>query len=163
MIRTSTMACGIAVGMAMMLASIAEAQEKPLDFTVCRSGTVTPLLPPSKDATVFSVDATGITVNSSDKMFENQTSRCLGVGSNIAGKSAGNGYCKYVDPDGDVNVLAFTSDKPGEGTWRFVHGTGKWHGARRAGSFKFFTRGKPIAEGTTQSCNRVTGTYELKN
>lgn len=157
MIRTSMMG----IWVLLLLASLAEAQDKPLDFTVCRSGTIT-TLSASKEATVLSVDIKGITVASSDKVFTNQTSRCVGVASILDGKSVGNGYCKYMDPDGDFNLLAYTSDKPGEGTWKYEHGTGKWQGVKGAGAFKFFTSGKPIDDGTTQSCNRVTGTYELK-
>ena len=147
-----------------LLPGLALAAETPLDYTVCRAGTVQ-FLEQSKEATLTSIDIAGVVAASNDKRFENMTSRCIGVGSNMNGKPAGNGFCKYVDPDGDVHVTAYTaaSDKPGQGSWRFVHGTGKWAGIKGGGTYKVFTSGKPIVAGTLQNCNRVTGTFAIGN
>jgi hypothetical protein len=152
--------CVILVAVA--LPRFALAQEAPFEITVCRAGTLN-FLQQSKEATVLSVDVAGIVSASTDKRFENMTSRCLGVGGAVNGKRFGNGFCKYLDPDGDVVIVAYTSsaDKAGEGTWQFIHGTNKWAGIKGDGTFKFFTRGKPIAAGTGQSCNRVTGKFAL--
>lgn len=136
------------------------AVEGPVDISVCRSGTIQ-FLERSKEATVLYIESTGIVAATTDKRFENMTSRCIGVGSNVNGSGAGNGYCKYIDPDGDVNVLSYLVTKRGEGTWQYLHGTGKWAGIQGSGTFKFFTSGKPFSEGTVQSCNRVTGNFTI--
>ena len=146
-----------------LLPGLAPAAETPLDITVCRAGTVQ-FLEQSKEATLTLIDFSGVVSASNDKRFENMTSRCIGVGSNVNGKLAGNGFCKYLDPDGDVSVIAYTaSDKFGEGSWKYVHGAGKWTGIQGGGIYKVFTRGKPIVAGTLQNCNRVTGTFAVGN
>jgi len=144
------------------LSGPALAQESPLDFTVCRSGAIN-FLEQSKEATVLAIDISGVVSVANDRRFENMTSRCFGVGSLINGKRVGTGYCKFRDSDGDTNLLAYTAsaDKPGEGTWQYVHGTGKWAGIKGTGSYHAVTRGKPIAAGTLQSCNRVTAKFSL--
>lgn len=154
-------ATGAFVGMAGM-AGFALAQEAPLDFTVCRSGDIH-FLEQSKEATVLAIDISGVIVSANDKRFESMTSRCFGVGSVIGGKRVGTGYCKFLDADGDTNVLAYTvsADKPGAGTWEFVHGIGKWAGIKGHGSFHTVTSGKPFAPGTYQACNRITAKFSL--
>jgi hypothetical protein len=144
------------------LPAVAVAEDMPLEFTVCRAGAIQ-LLEQSKEATVYVLDISGVVSAASDKRFEHMSSRCAGVGSLINGKRVGTGYCKFLDPDGHTNVLAYTvsADKPGEGTWQYVHGTGKWTGITGSGSFHATTHGKPIAPGTLQSCNRVTAKFSL--
>lgn len=144
-----------------VLLPMAQAEEKMVDVMTCRSGAVT-MLTASKEAVVFAVDISGITVNSRDKMYENVTSRCVGTISIIAGQRAGNGYCKYMDPSGDFNLLAWTTTKPGGGTWHYIYGTGRWAGVKGGGTYQQISQAKPIEKGTAQSCMRATGKYELK-
>jgi hypothetical protein len=151
----------VLVGLALLVPA-AQAEKKSLDIISCRSGTAT-LLSASTEATVLYVDAKGITVNSNDKIFQNQTGRCIGVISIINGKRTGNGYCKYMDPDGDFTLTEWTgSGKRGEGTWKYLYGTGKWKGVSGGGTYENAARGKPIAKGTYQRCGRAKGSYELK-
>jgi hypothetical protein len=142
--------------------AIALAEETPLDFTVCRSGTVH-LLEQSKEALVLAIDISGVVVSANDKRFDSMTTRCYGVGSVISGKRVGTGYCKFLDKDGDTNVLSYTAsaDKPGAGTWEYVYGSGKWAGIKGKGDFYTATSGKPLAPGTYQACNRVTAKFSL--
>lgn len=154
-----------AFGAAVALASAAGsacAQDSPIDLTVCRSGSIQ-FLEQSKNAAVLAIDIAGVIVSASDKRFESMTSRCLGVGSNVNGKRTGNGFCKFLDVDGDTNVLAYTvsPEKPGEGTWQYVHGTGKWAGITGGGDWTTVTRGKPFAAGTFQSCNHAKGKFKV--
>ena len=144
------------------LPAVAIAEGMPLEFTVCRAGAIQ-LLEQSKEATVYVLDISGVVSAASDKRFEHMSSRCAGVGSLINGRRVGTGYCKFLDPDGHTNVLAYSvsADKPGEGTWQYVHGTGKWAGITGGGGYHATTHGKPIAPGTLQSCNRVTGKFTL--
>jgi hypothetical protein len=76
------------------------------------------------------------------------------------GKPKGSMYCKFLDPDGDVTIGISTVNGP-EGTWEFVHGTGKWEGVSGGGKNWPITKGKAIAPGTFQGCRKATGTYQL--
>ena len=157
MLRTSAIAV---LGLTLLLPA-ALAEEKPLDTISCRSGTAT-VLSASKEATVLSVDSKGISVPGGTAFFADTTNRCIGVISIINGKRTSNGYCKFMSPSGDYNLLEWKgSGTDGEGTWKYLYGTGKWKGVKGGGLYKRIARGKPIAKGTYQFCTRATGTYEL--
>jgi len=65
-----------------------------------------------------------------------------------------------LEPDGDVTAGESTLDGA-EGTWKFIYGTGKSKGITGGGKNWPITKGKSIAPGTSQSCRKATGTYEL--
>ena len=80
----------------------------------------------------------------------------------MAGVPSVTGYCKYLEPDGDFVVGEYKSDASGTKTdWKFLHGTGKWKGIQGTGQGTRITRAKSIKPGTSQGCNRETGTYIL--
>jgi hypothetical protein len=65
-------------------------------------------------------------------------------------------------PDGDYFIVSYddiTGEKPLP--WEYIYGTGKWKGVKGGGTVKYVARGKSIAEGTSQSCIEVKGTYEV--
>jgi hypothetical protein len=142
--------------------------EQIVDFTDYFYATVTPLST-SPEFTVFQSEVKGIVQNSSgNKMFDNLTSYCLRMGKVVAGKMSYTTYTRFTDPEGDFFITEATAeDVPAgvfEGTWKFVHGTGKWKGIRGGGSGKtlFMTRGKQQINPTTfQGYLRMTGTFEL--
>jgi len=70
------------------------------------------------------------------------------------------GYSKFMDPDGDIVILDY-SQIGKEATTKFLQGTGKWKGITGGGKAWSITSGKPITAGTSQGCNRQTGTFEL--
>jgi len=134
--------------------------ETPYDITACYSGTIT-MLSQSKELTIFSMDIKGIArSNHENKVFDNCTFNCVAVVRITAGKRTGLGYCKFLDPDGDIVVFEVTY-VGAEGTSKFLHGTGKWKGITGSGKFRTIARGKPITKGTAQNCSRATGTIEL--
>ena len=157
MLRASVIAL---LGLA-FLAPVTQAGKKSLEITACRSGTVT-MLSASKEATMLIIDSKGVTVPGGPSIYDNHSNRCIGVISIIKGKRTANGYCKFMSPNGDYNLLEWKgSGKSGEGTWKYLYGTGKWKGIKGGGKYKRIARGKPIAKGSYQQCLRVTGKYEL--
>lgn len=134
--------------------------EQPFDVTCCFSGIIT-VVSASQELTVAGVEVRGIfQSNHENKAFDNMTLHCVGIFRVMDGKSSSTAYCKGMDPDGDIVVQEHTRVGP-EVNWKFLHGTGKWKGIKGGGKGKVITSGKPITSGTTQSCSRVVGTYEL--
>jgi len=136
--------------------------EKPYDLTNCSSGTIT-MVSESKDLTVYGIDEKGITrSNHANKVLGNMTFHCVGVVRTMGGKTLGNGYCKFADPDGEHVVTEFAySGEKGDGTWNYLQGTGKWKGITGGGKYRRVTSGKPITPGTVQNCVRATGSFTL--
>jgi hypothetical protein len=133
-------------------------QPQSYDITVCGSGKVT-MISESEELTVFFVETRSITrSNHMNKHFDNATAHCGYVIRVFNGKMTGNGYCKFMDPEGDITVGESTIDGT-EGTWKFLQGTGKWKGIRGGGKHWALTKGKPITPGTSQSCRRATGHF----
>lgn len=131
------------------------------DVTRCVSGTSN-LLFSSEKLTIYTFELKGITrSNTSEKDFDNDTFQCVGIGQ-VSGKDMiSNGNCKKQSPDGSIYVNEF-NEKNGEGTDKFLYGTGRFEGIEGGGLYKPITKGKPITPGTFQSCNRATGTFTLK-
>ena len=145
-----------------MFLPVANAEEKTINIVSCRSGTTT-MLTASKELVVFGVELKGIDRDlNADKVFENYTHMCVGAIRIMGGEQISKGYCKYMAPDGDFFIVSFDGvggAKPLP--WEFIYGTGKWKGVKGGGTAKYITRGKPIVEGTSQSCMEILGTYEL--
>ena len=156
-INAFSIAIILVVGFCLFI-SVAHAAE--YDLTNCWSGETTMLFV-SKELVVMSYDIKGICRSNTDnKDFDNMSFQCVGISRIVAGKTTGNGYCKFIDKDGDFVVGETTSTGP-EGTWQAMHGTGKWKGIVGHGKNMAITNSKPIVEGTMQNCNRATGTYMI--
>ena len=139
---------------------ISVADAEPYDMTNCYAGETT-MLVASKELVVFGYELKGIVQDNLDtNVFADMTFQCVGISKIVAGKPASQATCKFMDKDGDFIVGDSTSAGP-EGTWKTIHGTGKWKGITGSGTSVYFTNSKPIANGTFQNCNRATGTYEL--
>ena len=141
---------------------VVQAEERPDDLTVCYIGKLT-LLHGSKEVTVFASNYKGIVLsNTEDKFWDSFTQMGVGVVHIKAGKFSGNGYNKLQSPKGDIALAEWVgSGKPGEGTWKFIHGTGALEGITGSGKYHPITKSKPIEKGTFQTCYKVTGTSEL--
>jgi hypothetical protein len=136
------------------------AAEQPYDITTCYSAKLTPMVN-SEAMTIMAAELHGITQSHAEnKAFDNNTVHCVGVSRTMSGTSTSDGYCKYLDLDGDISVGRFTREG-NKGTWEFVHGTGKWQGITGGGTYEGVARGKPIVPGTIQSCSHATGTFTL--
>jgi hypothetical protein len=136
-------------------------QAEPIDMLTCASGTTTMIIA-SKELTIMGYEGKGINIdNVENKAFDNMTTHSVGVFKSENGKMEATLYAKYMDPSGDflvVDISQVGSDR----NWKFIHGTGKWKGVSGRGKAIYITKGKPITPGTTQSCFKITGAYELK-
>ena len=77
------------------------------------------------------------------------------------GKWSGSMAIKYMGPSGDFFVVEVQQGEM-DRDWKFIYGAGKWKGITGGGKAVGSTKGKPISPGTSQGCQKVTGTYELK-
>lgn len=128
----------------------------------CRSGTVT-VLAKGEDMLLYAIDHKGVARSQdASKLFDNWTQRCVGAIAVIGGKTTGNGWCKSIDPaGGDFTVIAWTSEKPGVGTWRFAYGTGKWKGISGGGEYQLAGATRAVEEGTYQNCVSIKGSFTM--
>jgi len=149
----------IILACAALFIPIAEAQQ-PFDISYCASGTMT-TISASEGMVVISLDSKGIAwSNHENKIFDNMTFHCAVVGKFVAGKPIGSGYCKYMDPDGDIVIWDLSIDGAVD-TYKALHGTGKYKGIKAEGKAILFTKAKPILPDMRQVCRKVTGTFEL--
>lgn len=145
---------GILLGLVLVI-PIASAEE-PFDITYCGSGEITILIQ-SKELTIASVDAMGITIsNSENNIFDSCTWHGIGVMAVKDGKRSWSSHAKFMDPDGSLLIVETTMDD-----FTFLQGTGKWAGITGGGKGWLITKGKPITQGTIQNCRRVKGTFNL--
>ncbi|MEN6319980.1 MAG: hypothetical protein ABFD82_14645 [Syntrophaceae bacterium] len=152
----------VAVAMIVVLVMfIPVVQAEPIDMLTCASGTIT-MIVASEELTIMSYEGKGINIdNLENKAFDNMTTHCVGVFKSVNKKMEATLYTKYMDPSGDffvVDILQVGSERD----WKFLYGTGKWKDVSGGGKALYITKGKPITPGTTQSCFKITGTYELK-
>jgi len=135
--------------------------QQPLDMLSCGASTATTIVS-GQELTIFSVDGKGINIdNLASKAFDNMTYHGVGVFKIDSGKFTGTLYMKYMDPSGDYLVVEVSAVGM-ESDWKYLYGTGKWKGITGGGKAFIITKGKPISPGTSQSCTKITGTYELK-
>jgi hypothetical protein len=138
---------------------VADAAES-YDLANCGASTVTTIAA-SEELSVLSIDTKGIARSSPEKgAFDNATYHCVNVLRIAGAQREGNGYCKFMDQDGDFVVGQNTSDAAAT-TWKFVQGREKRKGITGGGKFVPLTSGKPIVAGTAHACVRATGTYGL--
>jgi hypothetical protein len=143
-----------------LLIPVAEAQQ-PFDITYCSSGVMT-TVSASPELTVLSLDTKGIfRSNHENKVFDNVTFHSVVVAQVMPGKVTGTGYCKCLDPDGDIIVAEVILAGP-EDTYKFIWGTGKWKGIKGGGKALLLTpQAKSITPDSRQICRKFTGTFEL--
>ena len=131
---------------------------EPFAATACRSGTMT-VVEGSKALMILGVELKGI-LRSNTEMFNNTSEICVGVYKGTGDDVTQNGYCKYLYPNGDINVVEWDGSR-NEGKWTYLMGTGKWDNIKGGGTWKNLQRAKSIAKGTFQNCIELEGSYEL--
>ena len=136
--------------------------QQPMDIMSCGNTTNTTIVS-IQELTIFGIESKGINIdNLASKVFDNMTYHAVGVVKIESGKLTGTFFTKYMDPSGDFFVVE-VSQVGMERDWKYLYGTGRWHGVTGGGKAFPFTRGKPITPGTSQGCTKIGGTYELKN
>jgi len=140
-----------------LFAGVAQAAES-FEATACRSGTMT-LVQGGKELLILGFELKGI-LQSKNKMINNASEICVGTMKRMGDETTQMGYCKYMSPNGDINVLEWEGDRIG-GKWKFLFGTGKWENIKGKGTWGNVQRAKPIAKGTLQNCITLKGSYAL--
>ena len=134
---------------------------QPIDCLLCSNMTMTTIVQ-SGDLTIMGFESKGIVLdNTESKFWENDTVHGVGIMKIDKGKLTGSFINKHLDPNGDFYVLEGSLDGT-EVHWKFTYGTGKFKGITGGGKSIRITKGKPVSPGTSQSCVKVTGTYELE-
>ena len=90
---------------------------------------------------------------------------CVGTFTVIGGEANSNGSCEYVNAAGDkyFGVFARKGGPEAEGTWRVVHGTGKFADMSEEGKYKSIGEFPPAGVANMISgCNHSWGTTKLK-
>src|SRR5262245_16197564 len=137
-------------------------KEGSYDFTSCNSG-VTSVITFSKTYTGSSYELTGTNrSNPPGGLFDKTSYRCVGMNASLDGKVTASILCEAIDVDGD-KYLSRVSTADGKSTRTIVTGTGKYEGiVTTQTAFEPLGPFPTIKEGTSQGCNRQTGTYKLK-
>jgi hypothetical protein len=135
--------------------------EQRFECVLCSNMTTTTIVE-SADLIIMGFESKGIVLdNSGSKFFDNDTVHGVGLITIEKGKVTGTFFNKHLSPNGDFYVLG-GSWVGSEVDWKFIYGTGKFNGITGGGKSIRFTKGKPVTPGTSQTCSKVTGTYELK-
>jgi hypothetical protein len=154
---------GLMLALWVSLLGTAHAVETSVDQTNCFAGSVV-VVSKSKELTTLSYELRGVTRSNLEASEASpQTYHCVGVLKRMAGERTENGYCKFMDVDGDFTIRQYSRMGAGnpQGNWQVLQGTGKWQGATGKGTFKSITRAKPITPGTFQNCSVWKGTLTL--
>lgn len=109
-------------------------------------------------AYTFSHRGTSVRRDSEDP--EPQSSRCIGLASVIEGAPKAQGYCEFMDGDGNKIFGRFQADALG-GEWIIISGTGKNRGIRGAGTFEYLGHSPTFEPGDYQGCVHAKGEYEI--
>jgi len=111
-----------------------------------------------------SYDLTGMTPGTEGSLFYMMSGRCVGSFTIIGGDYNEAGGCEYWNAAGDkfFGIFARKGDPAkAEGTWHFVHGTGKFAGV--SGEGKWIPLGTfPPVPNVGAGCNHEWGTYSIK-
>jgi hypothetical protein len=115
-----------------------------------------------EDLTVMVMEGKGINMdNYGNKAFDNMAYQFGALLKIDKGKWSGSMAIKYMGPSGDFFVVEVQQGEM-DRDWKFIYDAGKWKGITGGGKAVGSTKGKPISPGTSQGCQKVTGTYELK-
>ena len=155
--------CTLAIiGIFTFILFIATAQaEERFECVLCQNMTMTTIVQ-NEDLIVMGYESKGIVLdNTESKFFDNDTVLGVGLMKIDKGKLTGSFFNKQLDPSGDFYALEGLIVGT-EIDWKFIYGTGKFKGITGGGKSIRLTKGKPVSPGTSQSCTKVTGTYELK-
>ena len=99
--------------------------------------------------------------NPPGSLFDSTASRCVSSYSYIEGKDATDGFCEFVDGQGDRYLLKFNR-LPGQGgTLEGLHGTGKYDGMKLHGMYDR-TAPFPSTPGNVHACVKSTGDYSFQ-
>lgn len=131
------------------------------DFTDCWGGTSKTVALSKKNAG-FTYELSGKTLsNPPGTMFDQHSFHCIGMGTVLAGKLKQTTICEAVDPAGNKALTLFRRDGK-RVTRTLLEGTGLYKNMISAGVVRRLGKTGHIQPGTSQGCDRQTGTYKMK-
>ncbi len=140
---------------------VAQAERQEFENIWCGSATYNVMIF-SKEISAMTNDAKGILRSTHEsKLFDNWTTHSGYVIKGQDGKWFWSGLGKRMAPDGEFIIMELSGSSEGGTTGKFIYGTGKWKGVKGEFKTKRLTTGKPITEGTEQSCEKHEGWFEL--
>ena len=146
-----------------LLMFIPVAQAERQDYEIVECGTYTyNVVHFSPEMTILSFDKKSIQQSTHEnKLFDNWTGHTVGVITGMSGKWSSHSFSKKMGPDGEFIVWEVYDDPESGITGKLIYGSGKWKGIKGETKGKKITTGKPIVQGTDQSCFKFVGWIEL--
>ena len=145
-----------------MFVPVAQAERQDFECITCNAETWN-IVHLSPEVGIISGDSKSIFQSTHpSKLFDNWTRHMVYVRKRVEGKASWSGFTKEMGPDGDFIIWEFYGDsESGQSTTKAVYGSGKWKGVKGERKAKMITKGKGIAKGTFQYCDRIIGWIEL--
>jgi len=94
-------------------------------------------------------------------LFDLTSSRCISSYSYVDGKYAVDGFCEFLDPQGDTYLLKFNRPPGQPGALDGLHGTGKYSGMKLRGEYDRIAA-FPATPGNTHACVKATGDFSFQ-
>lgn len=146
--------------LAVLMVTVSSPFAEEYNITNCWGGDVT-LLHKGEELSILGFDVQGVSMaNEGSTAFDGWSLQIIGTAKIENGKYSSTFYGIYKSPEGDV-VIGEGNREGTEGKWEFIHGTGKWKGITGGGTVQSLVTAPPIQPGTTQSCVKAAGTFEL--
>ena len=159
--KKATLAC--LMGFAVTYAISASADlPKMLDYDNihCYGGELT-IIKHTKAHIAYTMHLTGtLRSNLPDSPVGLMSSECVGAGSVMEGVAKSNGFCEFIDKDGDKYMGNWDRTEK-EGKWTVTNGTGKFTGVSGGGSIQLIAFPRGLSPGMFSGCSNSTGTYTL--
>ena len=96
--------------------------------------------------------------NPPGSLFDSTASRCVYSYGYIDGKYAVDGFCEFLDAQGDTYLMKFNRPPGQAGVLDGLHGTGKYSGMRLRGEYDR-AASFPATPGNAHLCVKATGDF----
>jgi hypothetical protein len=139
------------------------AAEGKLDYQSCFAGT-THVIQADDGIVSMSYDLIAMTPEKEGQPLSNVSGRCIGSVTIIKNDLNEIGSCELANAAGDKYMLTYArkgDPVKSEGTWKFVHGTGKFAGITGDGKWTISDL-PPVSGGGAAGCGHEWGTYSVK-
>jgi hypothetical protein len=139
------------------VASAAEAAEGPLSFDYCFASQLQTMKHSDSLSVSLSNGYGTFESNPPGGKFDGMSSQCMSVFAVNEGQVNVNGYCEWLNLDGDKLLISFERSGTADGKFRSISGTGKLQSMKVEGTY---TTGKfPQRQGVSVNCAKITGRW----
>jgi hypothetical protein len=94
-------------------------------------------------------------------LFDLTASRCLYSYSYIDGTYSADGFCEFLDAQGDTYLMKFNRPRGQAGVLDGLHGTGKYTGMKLRGEYDR-AASFPATPGNAHACVKATGEFSFQ-